>query len=174
MNSNSSTYFLTGRIGLRTKVEFTPMVNKYTQTTDGQQRDRIILTVKYSQSNLCCTVKLIMLRIYWWSLTVLNSQTCCWLYITSSLSSVHYSPFRHKPLQLLAISLDLWLLASSSCQPYIYNITPVSLWSRQRSLPSTCYDPHTHLSLIPLSTNFSYALAGFGYPRPDPSPTYLD
>jgi hypothetical protein len=47
----------------------------------GQQRDMLVLTVKYSQSNLCSMPKLIRLRIYWWSLTVLYSLTCCWLYI---------------------------------------------------------------------------------------------
>jgi hypothetical protein len=44
---------------------------------------------------------------------------------------------------------------------YIHNITPVSLWGRQRSLPSTCYDPYKHLSLLPLSSDSSYTLAGF-------------
>jgi hypothetical protein len=32
---------------------------------------------------------------------------------------------------------------------YIRSITPVSLWDRQRSLLSICYDPYTHLSLLP-------------------------
>jgi hypothetical protein len=52
---------------------------------------------------------------------------------------------------------------------YIYNIMLVSLWGRQRSLPSTCYDPYRHLSLLPLSSNSSYTLAGFGCSRPGPS-----
>jgi hypothetical protein len=46
----------------------------------GQQHDKLILTVKYSQWNLCFMVKLIRLKINWWSLTVLYSLTCCWLY----------------------------------------------------------------------------------------------
>jgi hypothetical protein len=31
---------------------------------------------------------------------------------------------------------------------YIHNITPVSHWGRQSSLPSTCYDPYKNLSLL--------------------------
>jgi hypothetical protein len=50
----------------------------------GQQRDRLVLTVKYSQSNLCSMQNLIRLIIYWWSLTVLYSMTCCWLYLMTS------------------------------------------------------------------------------------------
>jgi hypothetical protein len=42
---------------------------------------RLVQTAKFSQSNLCFTMKLIRLRIYWWSLTVLYSLACCWLYI---------------------------------------------------------------------------------------------
>jgi hypothetical protein len=75
---------------------------------------------------------------------------------------------------------------------YIRNITPVSL-CRQGSLhsssfcqwvkfgtadglvnrtgraPTSCYDPHTHFSLLPLSSNSSHTLAGFGYSWPGPS-----
>jgi hypothetical protein len=43
-----------------------------------------------------------------------------------------------------------------------HNITS-AFWGRERSLPSTCYDPYTHLSHLPLSLNSSYTLAGFGY-----------
>jgi hypothetical protein len=39
---------------------------------------------------------------------------------------------------------------------YIHNITPVSHWGRQRSLPSTCYVRSLHFSLLPLSSNSSY------------------
>jgi hypothetical protein len=35
----------------------------------------------------------------------------------------------------------------------LHNITPVSYCGRQRSLPSTYYDPYTHLSLLPLLSN---------------------
>jgi hypothetical protein len=52
-----------------------------------QQRDRLVLTVKYSQRNLCSMLKLIRLRIYWWSLTVLYSVTCCWLYVMPLVSA---------------------------------------------------------------------------------------
>jgi hypothetical protein len=50
-----------------------------------------------------------------------------------------------------------------ACDIYIHNITPVSLWSWQRSLPSTCFDPYTRLSLLTLLSNSSYSLAGLGY-----------
>jgi hypothetical protein len=46
---------------------------------------------------------------------------------------------------------------------YTHKITPVSLWSMQVSLTFTCYDPYTHLSLLPLSSNSSYTLAAFRY-----------
>jgi hypothetical protein len=52
---------------------------------------------------------------------------------------------------------------------YIHNIKPVSLWGRQRSLLTTCYDLYKHLSLFPLSSNSSYTLTGFGYFWPGPS-----
>jgi hypothetical protein len=32
-------------------------------------------------------------------------------------------------------------------------------WGRQRSLPSTCYDPYAHLSPLPLSSDSSYTIA---------------
>jgi hypothetical protein len=54
----------------------------------GQHRDRLVLTVKYSQSNLSSMIKLIRLRIYWWNLTVLYRLTYCWLYVHPSWRTV--------------------------------------------------------------------------------------
>jgi hypothetical protein len=55
----------------------------------------------------------------------------------------------------------------SSSQVYIHNnITPVSHWCKQRSLPSFCYNPYTHLLLLLFSWTFSYTLSGFGYSFP--------
>jgi hypothetical protein len=50
------------------------------------------------------------------------------------------------------------------CHTYIHNITPVSLWGRQRSLPFTCYDPYKHLSLSQVTSlsQLSYINEGIG------------
>jgi hypothetical protein len=58
----------------------------------GQQHDRLVLTVKYSQSNLCFMAKWITLKIYWWSLKVLYSLTCCWQYINFLRASHRFYP----------------------------------------------------------------------------------
>jgi hypothetical protein len=44
----------------------------------------------------------------------------------------------------------------------MHNITPVSLWDRQRSLPSICYDPYTQFSILLLSLKSSYTHVEFG------------
>jgi hypothetical protein len=55
---------------------------------------------------------------------------------------------------------------------YIHNITPVFHWGSQRSLPSTCYDNYTHLSLL-LSSKSSSTLTNFGLPWPVKSWAFL-
>jgi hypothetical protein len=48
--------------------------------------------------------------------------------MSSSSSSVLYSPLlEHRPLQLGALTLDLWLLTSRSCQPSCTIVTPSGL-----------------------------------------------
>jgi hypothetical protein len=54
-------------------------------TLYGQQHDRLVQTVKYSQSNLYFILKWIRLKIYWWSLTVWYCLRCFWLYFVSVL-----------------------------------------------------------------------------------------
>jgi hypothetical protein len=41
---------------------------------------------------------------------------------------------------------------------YIHTIMPVSYWGRQTSVPSTCYDPYTHLSLVSGSFVLAFSL----------------
>jgi hypothetical protein len=78
-------------------------------------------------------------------------------------------------LSLFKIDLTIWVRQQNESdftfynidlEVYIHNITPVSHWGRQRLLPSTCYDAYTHLSLLALSSNSSYTLAGFRYSWP--------
>jgi hypothetical protein len=40
-----------------------------------QQRDKLVLTVKYSKSNLCSMVNWIRLKIYWWSWQLILNKT---------------------------------------------------------------------------------------------------
>jgi hypothetical protein len=47
--------------------------------TYGQQHDRLIITVKYCQSNIYGEVNRV--KKYWWCLTILYSLTWCWLYL---------------------------------------------------------------------------------------------
>jgi hypothetical protein len=65
-----------------------------------------------------------------------------WFYVFTSTADVSNAKFlinyQHSVL-LLRLWSAIWSIIT-----YIHNIMPVSLWGRQRSLPSICYDPNKH------------------------------
>jgi hypothetical protein len=86
--------------------------------TYGQQHDRLIITVKYCQSNIYGEVNRV--KKYWWCLTILYSLTWCWLYLRVNHCTERKSYTHSHQVTNININIKIW--GGGSTGPFWHSV----------------------------------------------------